>query len=253
MRRIIELFRLALGGLRRSPLRVTLTALGVAIASGALVSMVGLALGLQAQAEEPFRRMELANRIDVYPPQSDGAKPAAVLDDAALARIAALPGVVLAYPDFRLSSVQISRGGLPFAAPAAAMPAEAIRLPFVRDALVAGTFLDRPDAAVLGVRLARQIGFRTPDDAVGQKLTLTARGLAPTAAGTFQSAERRIDVVVCGVWDPPGGRHGFTADAIVLPVDVIRSLPVGLGTALERTPRPHDRVRPGGRTRRSTG
>ena len=65
--RLWELFRLALGGVRRTPLRVTLTALGVAIATGALVSMVGFALGIQTRAEEPFQRLELLNRIDVLP------------------------------------------------------------------------------------------------------------------------------------------------------------------------------------------
>ena len=40
-----ELLRLALGSVRRTPLRVILTALGVTIASGSLVCMVAFALG----------------------------------------------------------------------------------------------------------------------------------------------------------------------------------------------------------------
>ena len=46
---------LALAGLRRTPLRVTITALGVAIASAALVSMMAFAVGLQRQLETPLR------------------------------------------------------------------------------------------------------------------------------------------------------------------------------------------------------
>ena len=60
-----QLLLLALQGARRTPLRVLLTALGITIASGALVSMVGFALGLQSRIEEPFQQLELFNRIDV--------------------------------------------------------------------------------------------------------------------------------------------------------------------------------------------
>src|SRR6516162_3022161 len=105
MRRAWELSLLALGSLRRTPLRVALTSTGIAIATGALVSMVGFALGVQARVEEPFQKMELLNRIDVTPRartnDSTAALPPepAALNEAALGRIAALPGVVLAYPD----------------------------------------------------------------------------------------------------------------------------------------------------------
>ena len=47
---------LAWNGLRRTPLRFTLAALGVVIAAGALVSMVAFALGVQEPAEAPFKR-----------------------------------------------------------------------------------------------------------------------------------------------------------------------------------------------------
>ena len=67
MRRTAELALLELGNLRRTPLRVCLTAFGIAIATGALVSMVGFALGLQAKVEEPFQKFELLNRIDISP------------------------------------------------------------------------------------------------------------------------------------------------------------------------------------------
>src|SRR6266481_6026493 len=108
MRRLWELSLLAAGGLSRAPLRAALTSLGVAIATGALVSMVGFALGVQERVEEPFRKMELLNRIDVLAkpppskpePSSGRGESSAVLDDAAVARIASLRGVKLAYPDF---------------------------------------------------------------------------------------------------------------------------------------------------------
>ncbi len=63
-----ELIRLAVEGVLRTPLRAILTAVGVSIATGALVSMVGFALGLQANIEEPFHRMEFHTRINDWPP-----------------------------------------------------------------------------------------------------------------------------------------------------------------------------------------
>ncbi len=118
-----ELLRLALSGVRRTPLRVILTALGVTIATGSLVCMVAFALGVQARVEEPFQKSELLNRIDVTPkgsfrgfgpkPQDTNSSPSesdAILDDAALSRIQSLPGVALAYPELRLSGIEVRYG-----------------------------------------------------------------------------------------------------------------------------------------------
>ena len=65
--RSLKIAGLALNGLRRSPLRVTLTTLGVTFATGALVTMVALALGVQRQVETPFRALALLNNIQVKP------------------------------------------------------------------------------------------------------------------------------------------------------------------------------------------
>jgi putative ABC transport system permease protein len=223
-----ELVCLALGGLRRTPLRVALTAAGVAIATGALVSMVGFALGIQARVEEPFQKMELANRIDVTAPRAPAEGPPPLsLDREALARIAALPGVALAYPELRLAHTHVTCAERSQDAAAAGLPREAVRLRFVREALVAGRFLDPGHApqAVLGTRLARDLGFATPDDALGQSVTLEVKGLSPSGDRAFTFEERRVTALVVGVWDPPEGRHGFTADGLLLPTDVIETLP----------------------------
>jgi putative ABC transport system permease protein len=223
---------LALGSLRRTPLRVALTSLGVAIATGAIVSMVGFALGIQAQVEEPFQRMELVNGIDVRPKPGEEA---AVLDDDALAQIAALPGVVLAYPDLRLEKVQCVRDSQTTMASAVGLPREAGRLLFVSDALVAGRFFSPASGpeVILGRKLARDLGFPSPEEATGQTLTLKVRGLLADSAGKFHLEQQQLEVTVAGVWDPPGGKHGYTTDGCVLPVDVIRDLP-GARLAPER-------------------
>jgi len=107
-----EIVRVALEGIRRTPLRIALTAAGVAIATGALLSMIAFAEGVRSQAERPLRRAR--------PLQSDrrvgrrrggggvtvtGARPRRrrsaaatadaapkTLDDAVLEPLAAIPG-----------------------------------------------------------------------------------------------------------------------------------------------------------------
>ena len=108
--RIWRIVCLALGGLRRRPLRVALTCLGVTIASGALVSMVAFALGLQSQAEAPFEKLGLLSNIEVRPGKGSDSDDSSALNDAALERMAAIPRVALAYPDFRANDIKISYG-----------------------------------------------------------------------------------------------------------------------------------------------
>jgi putative ABC transport system permease protein len=250
MRRAWELLRLALGGLRRTPLRVALTSAGVAIATGALVSMVGFGLGVQERVEEPFQKLELLNRLEVMPvketparPTDSGtadpakARPAVVLDDAAVAQIARLPGVLLAYPDYRLSGAEVQSGIVSEKTTAIGLPAAAGRLRFIHDALVAGRFLQGDDSqeVILGHKLTERLGFDTPEEAIGRTITIQSKGLSPGPDGKFAFAERRIEVTVVGVWDPVGGRQGYTSLGVVLPLDVIRNLPgVGFDSLLER-------------------
>jgi putative ABC transport system permease protein len=205
---------------------MALTASGVAIATGALVSMVGFALGVQAKAEEPFQKLELLNRIDVRP--EPDSPTAAVLDDAVVARLAALPGVLLAYPEQGLERVEIARDGHVKETSAVGLPRGAGRLRFVRDSLRAGRFFSRDGGsseAVLGKKLAKNLGFASAEEATGQVLTVRTRGLVAGEDKTFSLEQREVQVTVVGVWDPPQGRAGYTDDGLVLPLDLIQSLP----------------------------
>ena len=62
-----ELVRLALGSVRRTPLRVALTMGGVAIASGAMISMLGYGLGVHGQLDVSVEKLGLLHRIVVFP------------------------------------------------------------------------------------------------------------------------------------------------------------------------------------------
>jgi len=188
-----ELLKLALEGVRRTPLRLALTSLGVAIATGALVAMVAFAEGLQAQAEKPFQDLEWFNRIDVFlerPGGGPGAGPprkreapvvpaATILDDAALAAFRKIPGVALAYPDVAKGGIEVVAGGKTVSAFATSLPREAAQMPFAKSLLKAG----RPFASagakelLIGSELAKDLGV-----AIGDKLRIV-------------SAENRDDVI----------------------------------------------------------
>jgi putative ABC transport system permease protein len=204
--------------------------------------MVAFALGVQARVEEPFQKSELLNRIDVSPKgtfrgfgprpkeadsSASNSTPAAALDDDALGRIQKLPGVALAYPELRLAGVEVRLGDKTEKVSATGLPVEAGRLPFVQDALVAGRFFDgRADGEVIiGTRLAKNLGFESPADALGTTLAIQVKGLAPGEAKTFKFDERQMELQVVGVWTPPGGRPGFSAEGLLLPQNVIKDLP----------------------------
>jgi putative ABC transport system permease protein len=226
---------LALNSLERTPLRIALTAFGVAIATGALVSMVGFALGLQARAEEPFQKLELLNRIDVTRRRpaskmpaggADGPPSGPVLDDDAVARLVAIPGVALAYPELHVDNVHIAGAPTPQTAPASGLPAEATRLRFVNEALIAGRYLQAGrKEVVLGDQLAKDLGFPSAADAVGRPLSLQVRGLNPANDGSFRIEQKRLEVEVAGVWQPVGGRDGFSSRELVMPLDLVKGLP----------------------------
>jgi putative ABC transport system permease protein len=253
-----ELMRLALGGIWRTPLRVVLTALGVAIATGSLVAMVGYALGIQAKLEEPFQKLELFNRLEVSPkaapPPSDGkdvpkgAEPGrdksalpAVLDDDALTKIRELSGVAVAYPDFRLREVTIVRPGKREKTSALGLPYESGRLPYVKASIPAdGRFFEEDGGpqALVGSQLARSLGFDPPAEAVGQTLTLEVAGLVHRGGRTFEHEEQKVPVQVVGIWEPSTTRLGFSTNFLILPSDQIQQLPGSLYDATRYTPRP---------------
>lgn len=234
--RIWMLIRLALGGLRRRPLRVILTALGVAIGSGALVSMVGFALGVQKQAETPFKMLGLVNNIEVRPKDADDSEDAPVLDDATLERMEALPGVALAYPDFRFTSIKVVLGERSEQGLAFGMPREASLTGLAPDLLVAGGFFtlgDRPEV-ILGDGLSKKLGFEAPEEAVGSTVTVEAAGLTPEEAASFRFERKEFTVTVVGVYRMPRMGPRFVGNGVLLPVELMKQIPgVQSAAALE--------------------
>lgn len=240
--RFRELLRLALGGLRRTPLRMTLTVLGVAIATALLVSLVGFCLGVQRRVEEPFLRLDLFSRLNVAPkrdvkesiemehdPEHQGPPPPPpILDDEAVARMLKLPGVAVAYPEFRLNKIEVQGAPKKERTLAIGLPRASGRLAYVKDAVGHGRFFAPsrgPDEVVLGRDLAKKLGYEPPAAAVGQKLTLKVSGLLPVGEHTFKFSQREVAAEVVGVWDPLRGGQFLSTDLLFLPLDLARELP----------------------------
>ncbi|HXG12471.1 MAG TPA: ABC transporter permease [Gemmataceae bacterium] len=240
--RFWELLRLALGGIQRTPLRVALTVLGVAIATGLWVSLIGFCLGVQRRIEEPFQRLELFNRLTISPARAavDSAdapnrpeQPPPILDDEAIARILRLPGVTVAYPELRLGDVEVLEGKqVKHKTYALALPRQSGRLRYVQEGVSAGRFFSpgrgETTEVVLGRQLAKKLGFDPPGDAVGRTLTLRVKGSSWVGGRTFQFAQRQLEVQVVGIWDPARTAQFFSTDILLFPLDVMRELPGAL-------------------------
>lgn len=244
---------LALGGLRRRPLRVFLTVLGVTIAAGALYSMVGFALGIQRQAEAPFEKLDLLKNIEIStrsdpfdtedPDPVDSGEKAEendgtaagnadeeepVLDDALLAEIQAMPEVAVAYPQFRAGNVQIRHGDKKQRCMAMGAPREVGLVGMGLELLVAGRFFDLGGGrsqVLISEQTVEALGFESPQAAVGEGVTLKAAGLARRDDETFEYREEELAATVVGVYRPPQPALGPLARMIVLPVDVMKDIP----------------------------
>ena len=109
--KFFDLLALIIGNLARRKGRVALTAIGVIIGTTAVVLLVSLGVGLQKNAESQLGGIGDLTRIVVYPGFTEGGGPVAIeavpggapeqtapLNDAALASIAALPGVTAVIP-----------------------------------------------------------------------------------------------------------------------------------------------------------
>jgi hypothetical protein len=198
-----DILRLALRNLREARLRAGLTTLGVIVGVSMIVTMMSFGLGLQRNAVQRFRDLDLFNEITVSGRsliglvssamgdsggregrgrrgQADatdtrGKTPERMLTDAALTEIAGLPGVASVEPNIDLTTyVRANERSLLRQVGGALVPNGATRF----KTYLAGRMISSPqaDEAVVDESFLRSFGFENPQDAVGQTLELLAPG-----------------------------------------------------------------------------
>jgi len=225
--RIWRIALLGLAGLRRTPVRFILTALGVTVASGALVSMVAFALGVQERAEAPFRALGLVDVIQVSPKKGQTPGDAPALDDDALKRMESLPGVAVACPDLRVAGIKITAGEKTETVVALGLPRQVPILGTTQDVFVAGGYFhpNEDRQAILAKRLALDLGFSPVEDAVGATVTLEASGLSGGKPAAFTFERKKLAVTVVGVYEVPDLMFGPMTRAVLLPVELMKGIP----------------------------
>lgn len=226
--RLWELARYALENAWRSRLRTLLTVVGIAIASGALVSMVGFILGLKHQVERPINQLGLLNNIEVRQTRKSEIQEASpVIDEAMLETIEAMEGVEIAFPDLRLSEITLTRGGFEKKSLGFGMPREISLFGFTEQLLEAGQFftVGRDNEAVIATGLLEPLGFKSPAAAIGKRITMSLGGLVVKESKKFEYEDKEIEVKIVGVFNAPGFATSWTSTSILLPVDMMRALP----------------------------
>src|SRR4030088_1054608 len=126
----LDLLKLALRNLREAKLRATLTSMGVIVGVAVIVTMVSFGLGLQRNMLSRFRALDLFNEMRVFgknvfamaaaggnqnsarrgenpndrrgPSFRPDKEPTRILDDAAIAEISRIPGVLYVEPSVTL-------------------------------------------------------------------------------------------------------------------------------------------------------
>ncbi|OGD27302.1 MAG: hypothetical protein A2V57_00155 [Candidatus Aminicenantes bacterium RBG_19FT_COMBO_65_30] len=186
--RFTDAVEFALASLRKRRLRTLLTASGVMIGIGALVSMISFGKGMQKNVTEAFKASDLFTTLMVMPggadvPSRDPARPrrpaetagraGAVLDDAAVAEISQIPGVRTAYPDVSFPALIALEGEEEFrlvqVVPAAVAASNAVRVGWGR-----AYASDDEEGVVVSRSLARRLGTDEPAAAVGKTLRITS-------------------------------------------------------------------------------
>ena len=200
--RVLEIAGLAIQGLRRSPLRVVLTTLGVTFAAGMMVTMVALSLGVQRQVETPFHALSLLNNIEVRPEERKGKERPPRLTDDKLAEMEKLPGVAAAYPDAHVKNIHLSYRGKETTAIGLAMPSEVALLGISHEILIAGRLLDEAaeHETIIGTTVATALGFPTPQDALGKEITVEAADLTAEGPDHGKADREPLKVTVVGVY-----------------------------------------------------
>ncbi len=188
-----DMVDISAGNLWRMKLRTFLTVSGVLIAIAAFVAMLSFGAGNQKYITEEYNRLGLFNTMQVYTRQkTDDSSTAAPLNREAVARLARIPGVRLAYP-FDAFSVKAAIGDTVFSSRAQVLPLTAAGTKLYADfAQGRGFESDSAREVILSREFALELAEKFGDSLLGQKfiITTTVPSLDSALAGLL-TEERR--------------------------------------------------------------
>jgi ABC-type lipoprotein release transport system permease subunit len=199
---LLDILRLSLRNLREAKLRATLTTMGVLVGVAVIVTMVSFGLGLQRNTIARFKALDLFNEIRVFgrslsslasaaqkqaqggggdeDRQRQGGRgaepektPTRVLDEAAVAEIAQIPGVAYVEPQVFFPVYMRSNGRVQTqVVSGASAPNASARF----QEFAAGRMIAAPDAdeAVVTDHWAQDFGYEKPEDAIGKTVDFLA-------------------------------------------------------------------------------
>lgn len=172
----LDLLDIAASNLSRLRLRTFLTTSGVVIAVAAFVAMLSFGAGNQKLVQDQYQKFGLLYTMQVYPlkDESDTVQ-VRPLDDSALARLAAIPGVRLAYP-LDAVTLEVTWRDTTVSARAQGLPMSALETRLFSH-LRAGRVFQSDDAreVLLTLGFLNDLHLDAPDSALGTKLVITAR------------------------------------------------------------------------------
>ncbi|MEO8434016.1 MAG: FtsX-like permease family protein [Pyrinomonadaceae bacterium] len=210
----LDILRLSLRNLREAKLRATLTSMGVIVGVAVIVTMVSFGLGLQRNLLSRFKALDLFNEMRVFgqgltslasfsrdqraarggndpadrrgPAFRPDKAPTRILDDAAIAEIAKIPGVAYVEPSVNFTAyVRANDRVLSEYVSGASVPNASSRF----QNLTIGKFISSAtaDEAIVNERFTERFGFAKPEDALGK----TIEFLAPRKTGDSRPEDKK--------------------------------------------------------------
>ena len=179
-----DLVDLSVGNLWRVKLRAFLTIAGVVIAIATLVAMLSFAAGNHRYVTEGYQNLGLLMRMNVYPKRvaDTDSTEAAELNDEAIEKLSAIPGVRLAYPfvDFEITA---SLPDTQTSTTARALPSGAFDSKTIQTLLDGARFSsDDAREAIVTREFLERIGATEPDAVIGKTLIVSMKATSIDSA-----------------------------------------------------------------------
>ena len=137
-----------------------------------------------------------------------------------------LPGVALVYPDSHVKGIKVRYGDKEATAIGVAMPREAALVNMADEILLAGHFFDESDQpeAIVGILVANDLGFKTPQEAIGAEITIEAAVLSSENGSELAVGRKVFSARIVGVYQAPAVMPKTADQGLILPVELMKEI-----------------------------